>query len=133
MEKVRKYRDTEGCKYKEDKLVFDGVIERMNHITESTLMLIPNVVTTVVKDPAQTNPEQIIRVTKERSSEVTDAPNKAADKSLEEVFKEMINIQATNCVGSNMDPIQQSFEDLIRSFHLFSEKFGLKPFVTDFL
>ena len=69
-------------------------------------MLIPNVVTTVVKDPSQTNPEQIIRVTKERSSEVTDAPNKAADKSLEEVFKEMINIQATNCVGSNMDPIQ---------------------------
>jgi len=33
-----------------------------------------------------------------------DAPNLAADKSLEEVFIEMLNIQSTYCVGAK-DPI----------------------------
>ena len=36
--------------------------------------------------------EKIINVTSERNTEIVDETNRAADKELEEVFKELINI-----------------------------------------
>jgi len=52
----------------------------------------------------QTDTEQIVTVTQLRDTVLRDAPNLAADISLEEVFMEMLNIQSTYCVGAK-DPI----------------------------
>jgi hypothetical protein len=57
----------------------------------------------------------------------------AADKALEEQFIELINIQSTYCVGANMDPIIESYNDLINGLRDFNEKFGVEVFVQDFL
>lgn len=57
----------------------------------------------------------------------------AADKSLEEVFIELINIQSTYCVGAHMDPIIESYNDLIEGLRTFNEKFEVEKFVNDFL
>jgi hypothetical protein len=58
----------------------------MNHIAHDTTKLIPNVLTKIIKEQG-VNPRdtgKTIKVTSERNSELTDAPNKAADKALEE-------------------------------------------------
>lgn len=76
--------------------------------------------------------ENIINVTRERNTELTDAPNMAADKALEEVFIELINIQSTYCVGAR-DPIQESFDELVEGLRFFHEKFDLEVFIADYL
>lgn len=74
----------------------------------------------------------MINVTKERSTEQTDAPFRILDKQLEEQFIELINIQSTYCVGAK-DPIQESFEELVEGLRFFHEKFNLEVFINDFL
>ena len=71
-------------------------------------------------------------MTQLRDTVLRDAPNLAADKSLEEVFIEMLNIQSTYCVGAK-DPIRESFEFLIEGLRSFDEKFNLEIFVNEFL
>ena len=70
-------------------------------------------------------------MTQERSTELTDAPNDAADKALKEVFIELINEQATYCVGVT-NPIEESHEELIEGLRTFHEKFNLEKFINDY-
>lgn len=57
----------------------------------------------------------------------------AADKQLEDIFLELINIQSTYCVGKNMDPIVMSYNNLIKGIRTFNEIFGVEKFANDFL
>lgn len=91
---VRKYRKDDIAKFIEEKRHFDRQLERSNYICEDTKNLLPHVVTHIIKDPGidLQNTEKIINVTSERNTEIVDEINRAADKELEEVFKELINI-----------------------------------------
>ena len=61
-----------------------------------------------------------------------DAPNLVADKALEEVFIEMINMQSTYCVGVK-DPINESYDMLVEDLRAFDEKFSLEQFANQYL
>lgn len=87
---VRRYREEEEQKFKEDRDYFDKVLQRRNQISSDQQQLIPSVTTTIIREPNVTQ-ENMIKVTKERQFEQFGAPEEAADIALEEQFIELIN------------------------------------------
>jgi uncharacterized Fe-S cluster-containing radical SAM superfamily protein len=53
--KVQKYRNNDFEKFVQDKKYFDKVLERLSHIADDGLTLIPNVVTKIIKDHSSNN------------------------------------------------------------------------------
>lgn len=81
-----------------------------------------------------TSPSEIgnLLKTRERVTQLDDAPTSVTE-ALEEQFLELVNIKSTYCVGANMDPIIQSYNDLVEGLRDFNAKFGVEKFVQDFL
>lgn len=48
------------------------------------------------------------------------------------LFKKMINMYSTYCVGIS-DPIEDNFEELVEGIRTFNEKFNLDVFSQDYI
>lgn len=77
-----------------EKKYFYKQLARLNYICDDTKALIDDVETKIIKEPGVDlqDTEKLINVTKERSTESTDAPFRLLDQQLEEQFIELINI-----------------------------------------
>ena len=91
---VKRYKKEDFARFVEDKAYFEKVLKRVNHICDEESYLIPNCRTRIINEHHFGNDEadKIINATQLRDTVLRDAPNLAADKSLEEVFIEMLNI-----------------------------------------
>lgn len=132
--KVQNYRKNDFEKFVQDKKYFDKVLERLSHIADDGLTLIPNVVTKIIKDPGinSRDIDKIINVTKEKNTEQEEDEFCVVDKQLECAFIDLINMQTTYCVGAP-DPIVESYNELIEGLRTFNEKFDVETFCLDFL
>ena len=131
---VKKFKLQEELKYSSDKKFFDEMLLSINNRPEKVQNLIPGVETMIIEPPdAGRDPEQNIKVTQQKKDPTEGAAVSGDEQGLQEQFIELVSHQSTYCVGEKIDPIIESYKELLDGVRQFDQKFGIETFVQEFL